>query len=437
MILALKVKNFLSIEKESIISFLSLSFNNENETIKKEDILNKIAFLGNNNSGKSNILKSIKVIKEYFLKNNHNFLKNTTFIKNNNKESNIELTFSISSSLSKFFTLGIKYKKDILISEYLYLTFNYKNKNIDKKIYEYNFINNEFIDDKNNTDISFNKIYKDYIKTSSLYSFLSFIDKTPINDKRKINKDIISKIYSYLKNDLLIFDPLSTYSSSYSKDNNELISFNKFDLVKFNTYLKEFDLGIEKALFINKLDSKNNNNLSIINNLLNKGYKLNTLYLSNNSSSLFKIVKSNDKNNKYILKELVFNDFNIDYNFLFKEESLGSKKIILLLLILSSLKNNKTYIFDEIDVSIHPLLFNKFLLLINNLSFYYSQLIFSTHYIDSLLYLNSESIYLISKINSSSFINSLIEYKGINNMKDKKRIIKKFKEGRYNGVPSI
>lgn len=423
MLLALKLKNFLSIEKESIISFLSSSFNNENNLIKKDDILNKIAFLGNNNSGKSNILKSIKVIKEYFLKNNRNFLKNTTFIKNSNKDSIIEIIFNISSSLSSIFTLGIKYKKDSLINEYLYLTYNLKNKNKDIKIYEYSFLNNEFIDDDNN----FNNLYKDYISTSSLYSFLSFINETNINDKNGINKNIISKIYSYLKDDLLIFDPLSI---NINTNKNELISFNKFSLSIFNSYLKEFDLGIDEALFIKK-ENNNKNNLVIINNLLDKGYKLNTLYLSS-SNSLFKIVKDN---NKYILEELVFKDLNIDYNFSFLEESLGSKKIILLLIILSSLKNNKTYIIDEIDLSIHPLLFNKYLSLINNFSFYYSQLIFSTHYIDSLLYLDNESIYLVSKKNSSTFITSLIEYKGIKNIKDKKRIIKKFKEGRYNGVP--
>ena len=219
MLLALKLKNFLSIEKESIISFLSSSFNDENKIIKKEDILNIVSFLGNNNSGKSNILKSIKVLKDYFLKNNRNFLKNTTFIKNNDKESNIEIIFNISSSFSKIYTLGIKYKKDLLISEYLYLTINKENKNIDKKLYEYNFIENKFIIDKkvnrniNNKDL--NNKYKDFISTSSLYSFLSFIKRFVINDKNNNNlKKDIDKIYLYLKNDLLIFDPLSSSFSS-------------------------------------------------------------------------------------------------------------------------------------------------------------------------------------------------------------------------------
>lgn len=435
MLLALKLKNFLSIEKESIISFLSSSFNDENKIIKKEDILNIVSFLGNNNSGKSNILKSIKVLKDYFLKNNRNFLKNTTFIKNNDKESNIEIIFNISSSFSKIYTLGIKYKKDLLISEYLYLTINKENKNIDKKLYEYNFIENKFIIDKkvnrniNNKDL--NNKYKDFISTSSLYSFLSFIKRFVINDKNNNNnlKKDIDKIYLYLKNDLLIFDPLSSSFSSNNTNNKELIYFKSFSLSTFNSYLKEFDLGDYEALFIKEKKIDNSE-------LLNKEYQENILYISS-SSSIFRIVKDNNTSS-YYKEELVFKDLNIDYNFKINEESLGSKKLILLLIILSSFKDYKTYIFDEIDVSLHPLLFNKYLSLLTKINLISSlQFIFSTHYIDSLFFLNNESIYLVSKQKSVTSITSLIEYKSIKNIKNKKELIKRFKEGRYSGVPFI
>lgn len=442
MLLALKLKNFLSIEKESIISFLSSSFNDENKIIRKEDILNVVSFLGNNNSGKSNILKSIKVLKRYFLKNDRNFLKNTTFIKNNDKESNIEIIFNISSSFSKFYTLGIKYKKDTLISEYLYLTLNDDNKNIDKKIYEYNFLENKFINDekinyinkKSNRNNDLNNKYKDFIKTSSLSSFLSFIKRLVINDKNKSSKNNfkkdIDKIYSFLRNDLLIFDPLSSsFNSNNDNNKDEEIYFKSFSLDKFNSLLKEFDLGIDEALFIK--NNKISNNKFIL-----KEYKLNTLYLSR--SSIFKIVKDN-KTSSFFKEELVFKDSNINYNFKINEESLGSRKLILLLLIISSLKDYKTYIFDEIDVSLHPLLFNKYLSLLNkiNLLSSFIQFIFSTHYIDSLFFLNNESIYLVTKKNSVTSITSLIEYKSIKRIKNKHELIKRFKEGRYSGVPII
>ena len=95
-------------------------------------------------------------------------------------------------------------------------------------------------------------------------------------------------------------------------------------------------------------------------------------------------------------------------------------------------------IFDEIDVSLHPLLFNKYLSLLTKINLISSlQFIFSTHYIDSLFFLNNESIYLVSKQKSVTSITSLIEYKSIKNIKNKKELIKRFKEGRYSGVPFI
>ena len=429
MLLALKIKNFLSLEEETTISFLSSTFNDEKEIINKNDILSKIAFLGNNNSGKSNILKSIKVIKEYFLKNDRHFLKNTTFITNIDKESKLELTFINKSNIKEIYVLGLIYKKDLLIKEYAYINKNLKSNNYDLKLYEYDFINHKFVIDDNNDNknidyienkeiIDMDKEYKN--EYSSLSSFLSFKINSNLSFKNEDLNKYFFNAYEFLKNELIIFDPLS---SSFL---NKRINLSSFSLTKFNNLINEFDLGINEAKF-KKINEYKKMNLKEKEDII-----FNKLYLMSNSIYKYVLNKNNKKRiDKY---ELLFLDQNIDYLFNINEVSLGSKKLIILLIILSSLKSNKTYIFDEIDISLHPFLFEKYLKVFNKENTYYSQIIFSTHYIDSIIYLDNESIYLVTKKDSKTKINGLIEYK---NLTSKEEIIKKFKEGRYLGIPNI
>ncbi len=123
----------------------------------------------------------------------------------------------------------------------------------------------------------------------------------------------------------------------------------------------------------------------------------------------------------------------------FKEESDGTKRILELLEMITSPEQDVTYIVDEIDRSLHPLLTEQLVsMYLNPETPNFNQLIITTHEsrLLNLRKLRKDEIYFVTNRNGESEFIRLDEYEYGKSRSDL-NIELAYLSGRYNGVPNI
>ena len=210
---------------------------------------------------------------------------------------------------------------------------------------------------------------------------------------------------------------------------------------------KEKILKILKKLDINIVDIiEEQSDLNIINYKLSKLEFSNLIDDLNNLSLRFKNLKctlriENDlytirkNSNGYDVSTLKFKHENSDNSFGAYEESDGTIRILELINIL--LTNNKLFLIDELDSSLHPLLVDGLLkiFLSSNIN---NQLIITTHESKTLNFelVRRDEIWFSEKDkNGMSRIYSLEEYKDV--ARFDKKIDKAYLEGRFGAISNI
>ena len=142
-----------------------------------------------------------------------------------------------------------------------------------------------------------------------------------------------------------------------------------------------------------------------------------------------------DENNKFEVKSLKFMHNNSEYSFGAYEESDGTIRVLELLDIL--LTDNKVYLIDELDSSLHPLLVEGLLKLFlesNNTN----QLIITTHELKTLDFdlVRRDEIWFAEKSEEGSTrIFSLEEFKDV--ARFDRKIDKAYLEGRFGAIANI
>jgi AAA15 family ATPase/GTPase len=123
----------------------------------------------------------------------------------------------------------------------------------------------------------------------------------------------------------------------------------------------------------------------------------------------------------------------------FKEESDGTKRILELLEMITSPEQDVTYIVDEIDRSLHPLLTEQLIsMYLNPERPNFNQLIITTHEsrLLNLSKLRKDEIYFVTNRNGESEFVRLDEFENKESRSDL-NIELAYLNGRYNGVPTI
>lgn len=432
MLMGFKVKNFRSFDELQHFSMLAGKVrNNENHIIETNNkkILKFSGLFGANGSGKSNLIIAISIIKGIFNGGIRTLINNQFYRGKNgdpNKDSYFEYEIEINKKLYSY-GFELNFSKSELVSEWLIdMT-----KPTEKIIFERDLKKKIIGSDIKEKNEYFNTCLKE-MKNNNTDLFLLEMSRRLIMSKNNdvFFKDIIN-VFNFLANEMIIIRPAShkLLPLDYVDKKDKIIKYlKKMDININNIKSDDYDINsirsrmsdVDFANFINDFE------------MISKKAKINscTLRIEND---LYLVKK--DENNKFEVKSLKFMHNNSEYSFGAYDESDGTIRILELLDIL--LTDNKVYLIDELDSSLHPLLVEGLLKLFlesNNTN----QLIITTHELKTLDFdlVRRDEIWFAEKTEEGSTrIFSLEEFKDV--ARFDRKIDKAYLEGRFGAIANI
>lgn len=432
MLMGFKVKNFRSFDELQHFSMLAGKVrNNENHIIETNNkkILKFSGLFGANGSGKSNLIIAISIIKGIFNGGIRTLINNQFYRGKNgdpNKDSYFEYEIEIDKKLYSY-GFELNFSRNELVSEWLIdMT-----KPTEKIIFERDLKKKTIGSDIKEKNEYFNTCLKE-MKNNNSDLFLLEMSRRLIMSKNNdiFFKDIIN-VFNFLANEMIIIKPAShkLLPLDYVDKKDKIIKYlNKMDININNIKADDYDINsirsrmsdVDFANFINDFE------------MISKKAKINscTLRIEND---LYLVKK--DENNKFEVKSLKFMHNNSEYSFGAYEESDGTIRVLELLDIL--LTDNKVYLIDELDSSLHPLLVEGLLKLFlesNNTN----QLIITTHELKTLDFdlVRRDEIWFAEKSEEGSTrIFSLEEFKDV--ARFDRKIDKAYLEGRFGAIANI
>ena len=263
---------------------------------------------------------------------------------------------------------------------------------------------------------------------------------TEMNRNKSFDKDselsVYHRIYNWFVKDLNVVLPdMPLTKFSYYYDESTLSNIKKI--------VRSFDTGIEDIEIKNMSEEQLQNKIGIslykdvINelkkNVQKQGQELN---LSMRSKKEFFNITMND-NYDLEIKTLCFKHGQSMLDFEFCEESDGTKRVFDFLDILLNKNQNSVYVIDEMERSLHPNLFNRFIELLNEYQKQSNiQVIFTTHESSIMkqdLFRRDQIWSIERNKDNDSRIYSLDTF----NERFDKKISKAYLDGRYGAIPQF
>ncbi|MBW3021033.1 ATP-binding protein [Candidatus Woesearchaeota archaeon] len=394
----IKIKNFFSIKNEVCIDFKASDYNIENNKNRLFDVngeyyYNKVvSFYGANASGKTTFLKSIIVLSAVI--NNESTDKFPTSFKNkfarSNSKSELEITFILNvDNESKEFLYKLTFKSE-----------GYKNIGIEHE--EFYRLNN------NQKQNLFHRKHKKIEKVAENIH-KSVFDK--LSEKKSLFQEFgkfettgtLDKVKEFFKNLSMSSNIRSAYRTEFALSGNDTIKI-AFYLGKDNNKekLKNFLLSFLNSvgLDISKLDTK--------------------------------FGEESEKRIELLGIE-IFHEIKKNVSLEFELESDGTMILIKVLVDIFLAKlNNSVLVIDELDSIIHPMLVP---IIINLLIENGIQIIYSTHNIYNMKFLQIDEIFLIEKDNKHKTTVQAIG--DIENIKGYENLLSLYENGYLGGLPKV
>lgn len=436
MFIGFKVKNFLSFEKEVNFSLEAGKGRNFNERVynqKNSKTLKFASLFGANGSGKSNFVKAIAFSQRYILNGNNRAIIQQYYKLNSScKETPTLFEYKIGVG-ENVYTYGFEVilSKNQIINEWLIC-----NGRIDTLIFRHERQNNTLILGKYLKNEELKKklmFFSDSIDANSNSLFLNSVSKYNNLFVEHSEAIVLKNVFNWFANKLKVKFPdsiISDYAYFMSEKNMD-------DILNF---FKDFDLSISNYKFIKCPQEQIALNLpkevfddlitSIENELFKDNIEDNKIMFGLGDD--FYIAKAVDEQISFETIQFYHEETEIPFHM--HEESDGTKKIFKLLEILFQ-EDDVTYVVDEIDRCLHPLLtYNFVAAFLQKAIFKDCQLIVSTH--ESLLLdfdlLRKDEMWLVSKENGSTNLESV----GDTTIRADKKLIKEYLLG-CKGVPKI
>lgn len=352
-----------------------------------KQITKVLGISGGNGSGKTNIIRVFGFLKHVLTNiDQSNTLKENLLYKTyigNDGESKFYLEFETDGKEVFFYELILKNQK--IASEKLEFRENKRG------------MRRKYLFERNGRKISLNPNYfknskVDYKNIQSNISLLPYL-----KFQEKYNNPIINDIYNFF------FDIYINISESGDFYENEYKALKKYSE----------DRGIQEQID------------SIMKNLDLDINAVNVLRDSNQEGTKYSV----DMEHSSWKKE--------DFNIPFKYESLGTRKLLFLIIhILYSLKNDHVVVIDEFGSSIHPVAMNKLIqFFIDENEKGKSQLIFASHHFSYFNRFDMQQIYLAKKnIEGESSAYRLDQIEGI---RHDENFLSKYLTGAYGAYPDI
>jgi len=391
-ITSLRIKNFFSIKDEINIDFKASHYNIENNPERlfefNGEYYNKIiSFYGANASGKTTVLKAIITLAD-IVKNQSDEKFPASF---KNKFNSSDTT----SSLSIGFILNNK-----------------------QFFYEIKFKSNGF----ENIGIKHEKLFK--IKESEKEVLIDRENKRVEN----VDDNIKKAIFDNLENKKSLIQEFYKFESE--KNLSLILDFFTSLLLPSNITLYQSQFNVNKS---------NENNIGNVLDTISISKKLEKFYLSffksigldiSKVEARFKEVNGKQKEFKGIY---IYHKLHQDEPLEFGLESDGTQMLMKILLDIYFVKiMNIPLIIDELDSSIHPALVPIIinLLIENNI-----QIIYSTHNIYNMTFLQNDEVFLIEK--DSNHITTIKPVKDNPNIKGYENILISYENGDLGGIPDV
>ena len=431
MLVSAKFENIYSFNKETRILFTASKSDQlplHVSHAKKRDDLSVIRMgliYGANASGKSNIVKSLAIVKALALMGWSNRKYNYFKMKDELQErSSIELEFKADG---KFFAYGVAFSKGGLLEEWLYKTGSRKDVMIFKR-------------KRTNEDWE-NIIARRFMKKEDSQFLKYLIDGTPtkgtfLSEYVKRNGkgiDAIKSVRKWFENLNIIFP--ETHRSDFPL---RVVSDTQFRTV-MRELLGYFDTGISDLCRVEakpeELNIPSEIRQKIEEALVNK--VVNAGVVIHNKSRFVFTEKDEKKNLKWYELKTIHKKEGSDSDYLFEifEESDGTSRLFDFIPMLIDMRaNDAVYVIDEVDRSLHPMLTLKLLEMYNSLLRGDSQmqLICTTHESNllSTAPIRQDEVWFVEKDKKGeSHLSSLCEYKPRENVQ------KGYLNGRYGAIP--
>jgi hypothetical protein len=440
MLVKVLVDNFLSFESKTELTMLP-----SNKTRKKTEhkirvkntpLLKYAVIYGANAAGKSNLVEAFRFI-QYCVYKAIPAQATTMFCKtqeaNSNKPSTFELQFTVNDKFYAYgFSLILKERK--IVSEWMYEL--YQNGSA-KTLFERELGKKPELGGNvtlENIDKLKMQTYLDDFDENSNTLFLSFMNrgkKYPSSTKLSFFKEI----FNWINDSLDVCTP-NTFLTSFE------YYYNEASLSIINDLIKTFDTGISEVSIaeISIDELKKELPEAIFDDLMDKlknkleDEGVEKFKVSMRSNTSFFNIESQD-NGELKVTTIKLKHGNSFYDFSYKEESDGTRRLFELLDILLNKSENKVYVIDEMERSLHPKLTSRFIKLFDQMHPKQKiQLIFTTHessIMDQELFRRDEIWFVERDKNNNSNIYSLDKFKE----RYDKKLSKAYLEGRYGAIP--
>lgn len=448
MLIRFQLENFLSFNDTQSFSMIASNLRNKSEhvfTKRKINLLSLSAIYGANASGKTNVIKGIDLFRFIVTKAVPSNITDKYFkeIKTNkNKATVFEVEFIKNNSVYAYGIELILNSRRIK-SEWLYEIYPEKDK--EEIVYERELIGDNYVVTYNEkTFIGEDKKRLDFI-ISDMKTNDTVLLMNEMNRNKEIKEEsslyIFEEIYNWFKNDLKIFFP-----NDYITKFDYVIGRNSSKDNDLDKIISSFDTGI-KNVTLEKIHKDELNKFipkDFLEDLITEIRDRQDEHKNNKNNPLeSSVIRSNEvffqltniTNDNFDVETIKLRHGEKDTTYDFREESDGTRRLFDLLDILLNSENNKVFIVDELDRSLHPNLTYKFIELFYSVASKKNiQLLFTTHEskIMDLNLVRQDEIWFVERNNKNeSKLYSLDSFKE----RYDKVVEKAYLEGRYGGIP--
>jgi abortive phage resistance protein-like protein len=389
-------------------------------------VLRYSAIYGGNGVGKSNLIKAISLLEDMVVEGRNPKAENIKFkIGDENKTQPISLGIEFAMQ-EKVFFYTVTFDKDQIIYEYLAEILKDK----EEQIFE------RYLDDDGNQKIEFTGTTND-LDTKAFFNALS-----KLVTKEKLATYFLAKEYPLeFPNIKLVYDWFNDYLVIIRPDmrvralayglyiDNEMMSFANEFISNLNLGITEIsieDKKIEESIF-----SQNETIGELIDNLKKDTNEMSSIINRETGEEVILLNQDGDIHTKRVIT--IHNDVKFNMG----EESDGTRRLFDYIPALKSIiKEEKVYIIDEIERSIHPLLIKEIISKLTQDENIKGQLIFTTHESNLLdqSILRPDEIWLTEKNKEGATeIYPLSDFQIHNTI----NIEDGYLNGRYGGIPML
>ena len=439
MLVRFVVKNLFSFHDETEFNLLpgkTKRLNHHKYKVNQVEVLKLSALYGANGAGKSNLIRSISLLKKMLLDSSIPTAFSTQKFRLSKSTGNEPVEMSI-----EFFTNSFIYYYAVSINEGIILDEYFSSLAADGE--DEMIFHREYKDKK--TSISFFKEFEEKEENKTLKKIIE-------TDLLKTNQPLFSLLntitndhfihikeaYHWLNENLTIIYPdtkaaglvlaidANSHFKDFAVDTMESFSTGITDLkIEAKTIEDFLGKGKEKEIEEIKAELKNNPEKKIG-------------FMANNTTKENVAVVNDD--GEIMVKRLVFEHIGEKeekFEFSFSEESDGTKRLLEYLPVLNNIiSQSQTFIIDEIERSIHPLIVKELVSKFSADEVTKGQLIFTTHesnLLDQEIFRPDEIWFAEKNIIGATKLYSLSDFKEHNTID----IRKGYLSGRYGAIPFV